>query len=711
MLFGRLYTPRSRRHAGVAAPAAQVEILESRALLSAEESDPESFRRNELPAVPQAALADVTAIKVATGFNLPVFATFAPGERDNLYVLELTTGQIRVVDLLTNTVRPTPFATVTGISTGGERGLLGLAFAPDYQTSGLFYVNYTNADSVVQIDRFRRDASNPTVADPASRTTILKTTGVQTNHFGGWIGFGPDGLLYVGIGDGGSSNDVGTGHNPEIGNAQDITDNLLGKILRLDVRSDAFPADPDRSYAIPASNPFVGVDGDDEIWAYGLRNPFRNGFDRATGDLVIGDVGQGAREEIDFVPSGASGLNFGWAAREGTLATPNSPLGGPKPAGAIDPVYEYLHGSGTNQGSSVTGGYVYRGPVAGLDGRYFFGDFINARLWSINIANAANPAAYNATNFTDFIDWTTPFNPPGEAVRQIASFGEDLAGNLYFFDLGKGNLFRVTGPVSSRPMFRTFNPNANFHFFTSAQAEFQAVVARGYRDEASAPAFSVLERVDIGATAVHRLYNPVLGTHYLTLNSAERDFLVGRGLTYERDEGFLYATARPGTVEVFRLYNRDSGTHLFTSSTGERDAILAAFPGIWELHTSLGFAPATTSSAASVLAAATSGAVSMAATASTTPVSASATATAALEGDDAQALTDTRIGPVAHIRPTDSDPATINPVTDFGTALPPRANSRPATAAISAPPSTLATDLEVLDNAFRALPHVWEQPV
>ena len=229
-----------------------------------------------------------------------------------------------------------------------------------------------------------------------------------------------------------ASNDTGTGHTSSTGNAQDITDNLLGKMLRLDVAGDAFPEEANRNYAVPATNPFVGTTGDDEIWAYGLRNPWRNSFDRATGDLYIGDVGQGRKEEIDFQPATSTGgENYGWRLREGTIATPGV-VGGPAPEGAIDPIHEYNHENSTNGGFSITGGYVYRGPIDELQGNYFFADYVTSQIWSLN---------YDGQEVTNFQNRTANISADEGLIGNISSFGEDAAGNLYVISLD-GDVFR-----------------------------------------------------------------------------------------------------------------------------------------------------------------------------------------------------------------------------------------------------------------------------
>ena len=381
---------------------------------------------------------DVKSELFATGFSAPVFVTSPPGDANRLFVVEQG-GRIKIVDRSTGDVSSTPFLDVSGqLRTGGERGLLGLTFHPDYANNGLFYVNmsvnsFAGGNHATNIREYRVSAGNPDVADPNSGSTILRFTQPFSNHNGGWIDFGPnDGLLYIATGDGGSGND------PQ-NNAQDITNELLGKMLRIDVNGDDFPGDSNRNYAIPPSNPFVGVTGDDEIWAYGLRNPWRNSFDRATGDLIIGDVGQNAREEIDFQRADSEGgENYGWRLREGTIRTPTGGVGGNPPPGAIEPVYDYGHGGGQFQGNSVTGGYVYRGPIESLQGQYFFGDFINSKIWSIEIDR-------DSGNMVDgsLVDRTGQFGN----ISSIASFGEDAVGNLYVASIF-GRIYKIVPEVS-----------------------------------------------------------------------------------------------------------------------------------------------------------------------------------------------------------------------------------------------------------------------
>lgn len=371
--------------------------------------------------------------RVASGLNRPVFATSPPGDAERLFVLEQHTGRIRIVDLASGTVLSDPFLDIDGLATGNEQGLLGLAFHPDYAANGRFFVNLTVSGGDTQIREYRVSADDPNRADPLSGRAILRYDQPFSNHNGGWIAFNPpvDGrpqYLYVSSGDGGSARD------PQ-NNAQTLN-SPLGKILRIDVDR------PDRGgYGVPPDNPFFspgdGNTSDDLVWAYGLRNPWRASFDRQTGDLWIGDVGQSTREEIDFEPgTSAGGENFGWRVKEGTLTTGLGGGTGP----FVDPVYEYDNSS---QGVAVTGGYVYRGSrIPGLEGTYLFGDFAGpgysgAKIWSFR---------YDGTEVTEFADRTDELAPEVGTLTQLASLAEDARGELYALDLG-GDLFRILADV------------------------------------------------------------------------------------------------------------------------------------------------------------------------------------------------------------------------------------------------------------------------
>lgn len=364
--------------------------------------------------------------RVGSGFVQPLYLTGVPDGTGRVFVVEKT-GRIRILDPATGAIAAAPFLDVSAeISTDNERGLLGFAPAPDFAASGTFYVYLTNPAGNSELRRHRTLAGNRDRADPATADLILAFAQPFANHNGGWLEFGPDGFLYLGSGDGGSGGD------PQ--NNSQNTNVLLGKILRIDPAGDAFPADASRDYSIPASNPFSQSGGRPEIWAYGLRNPFRASFDSLTGNLWIGDVGQNAREEIDLMRPGDGGANFGWRLLEGTAE-----YAGPGQPGFVPPVAEYVHGNGPREGDSVTGGYVYRGPVEALRGHYVFGDFISANIWSIPVAQVAPGTTLSSSAF---ILRRADFAPNLGTINNISSFGVDRAGNLYIVDFD-GEIFRI----------------------------------------------------------------------------------------------------------------------------------------------------------------------------------------------------------------------------------------------------------------------------
>ena len=392
----------------------------------------------------------LTVTRLNSQLDQPVFATFAPGSPNRLYIVEKE-GTIRVLNLTTGNLNNVDFMVVPNVfSNGDEPGLTGLAFHPDFANNGYFYVNFndtTGADT--QIVRYT--ATNFNRGEPSSALKIMEIDQPQSTHNGGWIGFGDDGYLYISVGDGGGSDDDDSGHTAGIGNAQDITNNLLGTILRIDVDSDDFPGNSQKNYSIPADNPFVGILGDDEIFVYGMRNPWRCSFDRATGDLYIADVGQDRREEITVIPANSSGgENLGWRLREGVNETQGS-VGGPRPADAIDPIYDYAHGNGDFRGFSVTGGYVYRGPIAELKGHYFFGDFVTDNLWSLQY-DGSSTSAFNGTNFTNLVQWDDIVSTNGGSPDNFSAFAEDSAGRMYVLDFNDGEIFRIEdGSFGSTP--------------------------------------------------------------------------------------------------------------------------------------------------------------------------------------------------------------------------------------------------------------------
>ncbi len=375
-----------------------------------------------LAAVPLALAAPASALDtlvVASGLSAPV-AVAAPVAGGPLFVAELG-GAIKVVQggVVSN------FLSVA-VASGGEQGLLGLAFDPGYAdpaSAGYrrFFVNYIDPSNQDTVVASYRTSSNPLVADPASRVEVIRfdQPNGRTNHKAGWIAFKPgDGNhLYIATGDGGSGNDPDN-------NAQNLG-NLLGKVLRINVNGDDF-ASPSINYAIPTDNPFVGTAGArGEIFAYGLRNPFRNGFDSATGNLWIADVGQSAREEVNFIGAGSpGGQNFGWRVREGDIATPG--VGGPLLPGMVDPVLAYPRSFGT----TITGGFVVHNASLPFDGQYLFADYGSDRIWSM-------AADGSSTTMAGTTEWTSVLNAGAAGVvRNVVAFGEGAAGELYLVDIG-----------------------------------------------------------------------------------------------------------------------------------------------------------------------------------------------------------------------------------------------------------------------------------
>jgi glucose/arabinose dehydrogenase len=344
--------------------------------------------------------------QIAAGLDQPLAITNAGDQR--LFVTEQP-GEIVIVG------RSTPFLDIRSlVSCCNERGLLSVAFHPRFQVNGLFYVDYTNLNGDTVIARYSTSPVDPNRANPNSAEILLTIPQPYANHNGGQLQFGPDGYLYIGMGDGGSGGD------PE-NRAQNL-DSLLGKILRIDV-------DFASPYAVPADNPFVGTPGARrEIWAYGLRNPWRFSFDRQTGDLWIGDVGQDAYEEADWQPaSSRGGENYGWRFMEGFHCynpSTNCPT-----AGLTLPVLEYTHDSGN---CAIIGGYRYRGPsYARMSGVYFYGDYCSGIIWGATPQRAGGV-------ITNLLLHTT---------MQISGFGEDVNGELYVTDIQGGAIYQLTDPA------------------------------------------------------------------------------------------------------------------------------------------------------------------------------------------------------------------------------------------------------------------------
>ncbi len=378
------------------------------------------------------ATAQLRTVVVATGLSNPVALVADPSDASTFFVVEQR-GTIRSVR--NGVVSPTMFLDIRGqLSSGGERGLLGLAFAPDAVPSRRFFVNFTNLDGHTVIARFTRDAQGRVVT--TSRLDLVWPDGRAfieqpfSNHNGGHLAFGPDGYLYVGLGDGGSGGDpLNHAQNPN---------SLLGKMLRIDVGVDDANR---RGYRVPEDNPFVDRDpiaALPEIWAFGLRNPWRYSFDDwtrgGTGALVIADVGQSAREEVNWEPRGAGGRNYGWRLREGRttfdsrLAAAYQPLTGP--------IHEYPR----SNGQSITGGLVYRGTAldALFNGRYFFADYVAGRVYSIGVALDAHQEAttVDVQVLTDLLGGTAE-------LGLISSFGVDAAGEMYIVSYSRGRILKI----------------------------------------------------------------------------------------------------------------------------------------------------------------------------------------------------------------------------------------------------------------------------
>jgi glucose/arabinose dehydrogenase len=390
----------------------------------------------------QAVTPSFTAQRIASGLTQPVFVTAAPGDSTHLYIVQQA-GGILSLDMVTNAL--TTFFTIGGLtSTSGEQGLLGMAFDPNYATNGKFYLNFTVpggtfGNGVTHISEFQLPAGKKKKHKKRNVSTeqvLLTFSHPQSNHNGGWIGFSPRSgdanNLYIATGDGGSSYDQGTGHLEPGGNAQSNT-SLLGKMLRIHV--DAKTA----GVTIPSNNPFFASGTfRREIWLSGLRNPFRNSFDRQTGRMMIGDVGQSTREEVDVqeATNPGGGENYGWRLREGRIMTPGGspPVGGAPPPGSVDPILDYDR----SVGGTVIGGYVYRGTrIPALQGKYIFGDFLAGKIFALDYDGTT------VSNFQDITSMLFPTRTGGFTLQSPSSFGEDGNGELYIVDFGAGSIYKI----------------------------------------------------------------------------------------------------------------------------------------------------------------------------------------------------------------------------------------------------------------------------
>ena len=412
-LAGRLHRPLRAAGAAILVLGLAGAPLPGAAVVSAAPAPDPAPGEYAVAAAPSAASVKLTP--VASGLSSPVFVT-SPGDGTHRLFIVEKTGRIRI--LTGGTVLATPFLSLaSSVSTGGEQGLLGLAFHPSFKTNHKFYVDYTDTSGNTVIREYRASASSPNRTAAGSGRTLLKIRQPYANHNGGMIAFGPDGYLYIGMGDGGSEGDPG--------NRAQSTSTLLGKILRIDVngRSGSY------AYRIPSTNPYVGKAGLDQIWQRGVRNPWRFSFDRSTGSLWIGDVGQNRYEEIDRAVRTSTGdgrgYNWGWRRMEGFHCY--SPASGCGTSGLRMPLLEYSHA--VNGRCAVTGGYVYRGAaIPSLRGWYLFGDYCSGEVMAVASTAASRPKP------------VTLFGTG--SGRLVSSFGQDWAGELYVVTLG-GTIYRI----------------------------------------------------------------------------------------------------------------------------------------------------------------------------------------------------------------------------------------------------------------------------
>jgi len=362
---------------------------------------------------------------LASGLSNPVQIVAIPNSEE-LLVIEQG-GLVRVLTPQTGAISPVPFLDVSAeVSGGSEQGLLGLAFSPDFASDLRVFVNLTNLNDATEIRSYETFSALGQQVDAATENLILRIDQPFENHNAGWIGFDNAGDMLIPTGDGGGVGDPqNNAQNPNI---------LLGKVLRINLDSDEFPADDNRDYAIPPSNPFATGGGAPEIYALGLRNPYRASLDTVSGDLLIGDVGQNEIEEVDRVLSQTPGLNFGWNLREGSQPFD----GAADQSDFTPPLLEYGHGDGPFEGNSIVGGFIYRGPISVLNETYVFGDTISSNVWFIPSADLEDGETLGSSAFTRLNDLVSSTFDPGT----ITSFGIAPAGELLITDL-EGSVFSI----------------------------------------------------------------------------------------------------------------------------------------------------------------------------------------------------------------------------------------------------------------------------
>ncbi|MEL7451787.1 MAG: PQQ-dependent sugar dehydrogenase [Pseudomonadota bacterium] len=380
------------------------------------------------------AASTLATAQLSDAFDRPVQTVTSPVAGDERILVVEQGGLVRLLDPASGAIDSVPFLDVSAeVSNGNEQGLLGLAFSPSFAADQRVFVNLTNTAGDTEIRSYQTFTATADQVDPATEDVILEIGQPFSNHNAGWIGFANDGLLLIPTGDGGSAGDPnGFAQNPA---------SLLGKILRIDVTGDDFPGDPLRDYAIPPDNPFTSGGGAPEIFALGLRNPFRASIDGLTGDLYIGDVGQDLIEEVSRIEAGAIGSNFGWNLREGSQAF----NGGASSPNFTEPLIDYDHGSGIFEGFSIIGGVVYRGSIVALADHYIFADTVTANVWAVALANLVDGTTVSGAN-GEFIVLTDLLNIDAGTLDTPTNIGLDANGELLLTDLD-GDVFRIApGP-------------------------------------------------------------------------------------------------------------------------------------------------------------------------------------------------------------------------------------------------------------------------
>src|SRR4051812_16123497 len=509
------------------------------------------------------ASAQLRRVNFVTGLTQPVAFVQDPLDPAVQFVVQQG-GLIRTIQ--NGVLQPTPFLDLRGaITSGGERGLLGMAFPPDTATTRRFFVNFTDVNGDTVVARFKRSTGNALVADPSTRFDLRWSTGERvirqpfSNHNGGTLMFGPDGYLYIGMGDGGSGNDPGN-------NAQNMA-SLLGKMLRVNV---AVPDSDQSGRAIPPDNPFAGSSAP-EIWDIGLRNPWKFSFDDpargGTGALVIADVGQGAWEEVDYEPAARGANNYGWRNREG--AHDNVTSAPPAFQPLVDPIFEYAHPTGF----AITGGYVYRGAALGAAyrGRYFFADEVSSKIWSI--ALTVDPFTGKATA-SDLRNHTADLTP-----GNVSSFGVDAAGELYFVDYGNGAIVRIAAaPAALTPLMALDGPSPN-------QSVVQPLPVSGWAVDPNATSGSGIDAIHVWAYPLSALGSAPSGSPvfvgFTTTTIDRPDVAAFFGSTQFTRSGFTLAAtgfapgpyrmaifghvARTGSFDLIRTVDVTISAHTFIS--------------------------------------------------------------------------------------------------------------------------------------------------